>query len=41
MLIRYWYREKYEAVCRGTWNDLTPSIGYYKNYYSKGVGLIK
>ena len=33
--------EKYEAFAGGTWNDLTPSIGYVKNYYSKGVGLIK
>jgi hypothetical protein len=34
-------QEKYEQFAGGTWNDMTPSVGYYKNYYAKGVGLIK
>lgn len=34
-------QEKYEQFAGAIWNDLTPAVGYYKNYYSKGVGLIK
>lgn len=34
--------EKYEVLVAGTWVDLTPTgAGYFKNYYTKGVGLIK
>ena len=33
--------EKYEQFAGGVWNDLTTGVGYYKNYYAKGVGLIK
>lgn len=34
--------EKYEVLVGGSWIDLTSSgAGYFKNYYSKGVGLIK
>jgi hypothetical protein len=34
-------QEKLEGFAGGTWNDLSPAAGYYKNYYAKGVGLIK
>ena len=34
-------QEKYEALISGTWTDLTAYSGYYKNYYGKGVGLLK
>jgi len=35
-------QEKYEIFAGGVWNDLSAAgFGYYKNYYAKGVGLIK
>jgi hypothetical protein len=33
--------EKYELLNGSNWVDATPIIGYYKSYYSKGIGLIK
>lgn len=33
--------EKYQVFDGATWQDATSLIGYFKNYYARGIGLIK